>query len=220
MQRNALVLITLGIAFSATAMAGSVTFDVSIDTSSVSGTGGGIYLSFFPGLNSDPASVSISGFSPADGLAGGPAFTDGGVTGTLDTNDLSFTNYLFSLNDYGENVTFGSTLDLEATFQLPDTLTGDAGSELDIQLTEFDLATPILTSDPSGNIAEISYDQNGNFTANPTSGDVTITQVGAAPEPATFLIAGCALIGLSYVRKRTLPAKPRLSPERQYLRAN
>jgi hypothetical protein len=81
------------------------------------------------------------------------------VSGTLDTGDLVFTNYLYALNDYGEAVTFGATLSFRASFDLPGTLTGQSGSELDVQLTESNLLTPLLTSDPSGNIAEISYDQ-------------------------------------------------------------
>jgi hypothetical protein len=206
MQRSLLVLIVLTTALAGSASAGSVSFEVTIDTSSVAGAGG-IYLSFAPGLNADPASVSITDFSPSAGLSGSSAFTDGGVTGSLDTNDLSLTNYLSQLNDYGENVTFDSTLSFEVTFQLPDILTGDSGSELDIQLTESDLATPLLTEDPSGNIAEISYDQNGNFTENATSSYASITPVGASatPEPATggsAAMAALAALGLWYRRSR------------------
>jgi hypothetical protein len=206
MQRHLLVLTALMIALAGSASAGSVSFEVTIDTSSVAGAGG-IYLSFAPGLNADPASVSITDFSPSAGLAGSPAFTDGGVSGSLDTNELSFTNYLFQLNDYGENVTFGSALSFEVTFQLPDILTGDSGSELDIQLTQSDLETPLLTEDPSGNIAEISYDQNGNFTENATSDFASITPVSgsATPEPATggsAAMAALLVLGWLYRRPR------------------
>jgi len=190
MQRFMPVFIVLAMAFLPLASADTVSFDVSIDTSSVAGDAGGIYLSFSPGYDSDPASVAISGFSPAAGLAGascftsGPCFTDGGVTGSLDTNDLVFTNYVSALNDYGETLTFGSELSFVATFDLPNTLTGESGSELDIGLTEPDLVTPVLTSDPSGYIASISYDQNGVFSTSTTSDAATVTElVASTPEP-------------------------------------
>jgi hypothetical protein len=205
MQSSLFLSIAFMTGLSGLASADTVSFATTIDTSSVTGTDGGIYLSFAPGLNADPASVSVSGFAPLAGLPGAPAFTDGGVTGSLDTNDLSFTNYLFQLNDYGENVTFGSTLSFEVTFQLPDMLTGNSGSEFDIQLTESDLATPILTSDPSGNIVEILYDQNGNFTENATSSYASVTAAGAAPEPGGILLPAVSLsclLGAMRRRKR------------------
>ena len=135
------------------------------------------------------------------GLPGAPAFTDGGVTGTLDANNLAMTNYTSSLNDYGENVVFGGTLSFEVTFNLPAILTGNSGSELEVQLTQSDLLTPILTSDPSGNIVEISYDQTGAFTPNPTSALATITPLNSVPEPGESLVLLAALLaGWRFVR--------------------
>jgi hypothetical protein len=192
-----------------TASADIIGFDVSVDTGSLAGTSGGIYLAFSPGFNADPASVSITGFTPLAGLPGGPAFTDGGVSGTLDTGDLVFTNYLYALNDYGEAVTFGATLSFRASFDLPGTLTGQSGSELDVQLTESNLLTPLLTSDPSGNIAEISYDYTGAFTETSTSQYATITPVNGVPEPAmASILAVLAVVfaGIRLVRMRRCEA--------------
>jgi hypothetical protein len=173
---------------------------VSVDTSSLAGTSGGIYLAFSPGLNADPASVSITGFTPLAGLPGGPAFTDGGVTGSLDTGDLVFTNYLYALNDYGEAVTFGATLSFLASFNLPGTLTGQSGSELDVQVTEPDLLTPLLTSDPSGNIVEISYDYTGAFAETSTSQYATITPIDGVPEPAMASILAVLAVVFAGIR--------------------
>lgn len=205
MQRTKMTILTLLLLAGAwrTATASVIGFDVSIDTSTLAGNTGGIYLAFAPGFNSDPASVAIFGFSPGAGLPGAPAFTDGGVTGSLDTGDLLFTNYLYFVNDYGETVIFGSRLSFEVSFNLPDTLTGSSGSELDVQLTQSDLATPVLTGDSSGNIVEISYDRNGVFTATATSAAATITAGGSVPEPATgkcVALLACLLIGLRFVR--------------------
>ena len=197
-SRSILVVAMLA-AFGSTAAADVVTsFNISIDTSSLNGTIGGIYMSFTPGFDSDPASVAISGFDPAAGLPGGPALTHGGVTGTLDTADLVFTNYLYQLNDYGELVTFTNTLTLQVTFDLPDTLNGGSGSEFDLGLTLGDLSTPVLTTDPSGNIIAIPYDLNGAFSPASTSPSATVTPAGAAPtpEPGTFFLL--PLIGIGF----------------------
>lgn len=193
MQRigfTVLILASLILANAGAASASLITFTISIDTSLVAGTPGGIYLDFSTGADSDPATVAITNFSPSGGLSGGPdlapGFTDGDVSGTLDAGDLVFGNNTSATNEYTEALTFGSTLSLEATFDVPNVLLGTSGSELDIQLTESDLLTPILTTDPSGNIVEISYDQTGTFTKTSTSSAATITEIGTStPEPAT-----------------------------------
>ena len=211
MQPTKTTILTLALlaACGGTASADIIGFDVSVDTGSLAGTSGGIYLAFSPGFNADPASVSITGFTPLAGLPGGPAFTDGGVTGSLDSGDLVFTNYLYALNDYGEALSFGLTLSFRASFDLPHTLTGNSGSVLDVQISESDLLTPLLTSDPSGNIVEISYDYTGAFTATATSQYATVTQADAVPEPAmASILAVLAVVfaGIRLVRIRRCEA--------------
>jgi hypothetical protein len=211
MQRTRILVsvAALLVLFGSTAAADVITsYNIFIDTSSLAGNPGGIYLSFSPGFDSDPASVAISAFEPLAGLPGGPAFTDGGVTGTLDTGNLTFTNYLYALNDYGEYVTFGASLSFTATFDLPDALVGSSGSELDIELTGPDLATPVLTSDQSGNIVEIPYDQTGLFTPTSTSPSATVTPASSAtPEPGTplLLLAGLGVIAFLPAHRRPRP---------------
>jgi len=213
MQRTRILIVVaaLLVLFGSTASADVITsYNIFIDTSSLAATTGGIYLSFSPGFDSDPASVSISAFNPMAGLPGGPAFTDGGVTGTLDNGNLTFTNYLYQLNDYGELVTFGTSLSFTATFDLPDTLVGSSGSEFDVGLTLSDLATPVLTSDPSGNIVEIPYDQTGLFTPISTSPFATVTPaVVATPEPGTpfLLLVGLGVTGF-LVKRQTASMPP------------
>ena len=65
------------------------------------------------------------------------------------------------------------------------------------------LATPVLTSDPSGNVAEILYGQNGNFTAESLSPYAIVTaSAAAAPEPATEWLLGFALTGFGLANMR------------------
>jgi hypothetical protein len=191
------------------AASADVSYVVTIDTSSLSGTGG-IYISFAPGFDSDPASVSITNFTPNSVLAGAPAFTDGGVTGTLDSSGapLVMTNYLQQLNDYGEYLTLGSVLQFDVTFSLPPVLLGSSGSELDVQIDAADLATPLLTADPSGNIVAISYDNTGAFTTLVTNPAVaTITPFAQTPEPESRVVLAFALLAVAaVVRSRRAPA--------------
>ena len=154
----------LAVAASPRAQADTVSVSVSINTSSLSGQAGGIYFQFNPGLNADLASVSILDFSltPPGALDPSSAlnFSDGGASGSLDSNDLTIAN-TFALNDYGEALTFGSEITFLINLNLPAQLTGHSGSELLVQVTGPDLLTPLLTADPQGNLITMSYDTTG-----------------------------------------------------------
>ncbi len=186
-----------------------VMFTVDINTSSLSGQGGGIYLQFDPGLNADLASVSIANFSVAAPGALDPAsalnFSDGGASGSLDSNNLTIWN-TFALNDYGEALTFGSHITFLVDLNIPATLTGDSGSEFLIQVTGPDLLTPLLTADPSGNLVTMSYDTTGALSVLSTNPDAAkVSAVSAVPEPGGFVLLGSVLVLLLLVgRKRII----------------
>jgi hypothetical protein len=185
--------------------------NVSIDTSSLSGQDGGIYFQFDPGLNADPASVSIANFRVAAPGVLDPAsplnFSDGGVSGSLDSNNLTISN-TFALNDYGEALKFGSGITFVVDLSIPSVLTGDSGSELVIQVTGSDLLTPVLTADPSGNLVTMSYDTTGTLSVLSTNPDTArVSQVAATPEPGGLWLTGSALVflglgGRRWTRKR------------------
>jgi hypothetical protein len=182
---------------------GNIVYDISIDTSSVSGNDGAIYFQFSPGLNADFASVSITSFGiTAPGvLKGIPPITDGGVTGALNNLPLTIDNS-GGLNDYLHFVSFGNSLLFEVQFNLPGTLKGDSGSEFGFGLTASDGVSPILTLDPNGFIGSISYDKQGAFAATPLSSVGTIVPVSAVPEPesAPLLISCLVVLGLLFRR--------------------
>jgi hypothetical protein len=175
-------------------------YSVVIDTSSQSGNNGAIYFQFAPGLDADLATVAIDSFSigaPGGLTAAPPPFSDGNVTGSLDSLPLTIDNSQ-ALNDYEHYLTYGSTLMFHVTFDLPNTLTGASGSELVWQLTAADGITPVLTLDDSGNIGAISYDPSGNFTVDTLGNGAVETITATTPEPAmTALIGiGALLMGL------------------------
>jgi hypothetical protein len=187
-----------------------VMFSVDINTSSLLGQGGGIYLQFDPGLNADLASVSIANFSVAAPGALDPAsalnFSDGGVSGSLDSNNLTIGN-TFALNDYGEALKFGSSITFLVDLNIPATLTGDSGSEFLIQVTGPDLLTPLLTADPSGNLVTMSYDTTGALSVlstNPDAATVSAVSAMSAPEPGGFVLLGSVLVLLLLVGRRRI----------------
>lgn len=200
---RSLLLVGLVLLASVPGFAGVVSYDVIIDTTSVATTNGGVYLQFDPGLNADPASVSVFAFEiVAPGtLLGSPApeFT-AGVTGGLDALPLTIPNDL-ATNYYLHYVTFGTGMSFRVDFNLPDPLTGDSGSTFSFGLTADDGLSPILTSDPSGFIGQIGYDENGVFTPTVLSDAASITNT--IPEPASLALFGIGLAaGLAWFRIR------------------
>lgn len=188
-------------------------YDISITLPSIfTGTTGGLYLQFNPGLLADPASVTVTSFSdPGGSLLSTPAPTvDGDVTPanpSLGALPLTIKN-TGALNDFEQFLVFGSSLNFQVDFKLPPTLTGHSGSLLGIEVDQVSLdpqnnitnISPALTGDPSGFLGTISYDQTGIFTVDTLGNDpsiLTITPVAspAVPEPASSIL-GMLLTGL------------------------
>jgi len=179
---------------------GDITYTVNIDTSTQAGNPGSIYFQFAPGNNADPASVRISDFLiGAPGSLSGIPLTDGGVTGALDSPPLTIDNSS-GLNDYLQGLTYGPHISFKVEFQLPPTLSGDSGSELDWALLASD-GSPLLTVDASGNIGRIFYDEKGAFTSDTLGNDAIESIVTAVPEPASLLLLTTAL-GACLIRRR------------------
>ncbi len=153
--------------------------------------------------------MSIANFSVAAPGALDPAsplnFSDGGASGSLDSNNLTIWN-TFALNDYGEALTFGSQIAFLVDLNIPATLTGDSGSEFLVQVTGPDLLTPLLTADPSGNLVTMSYDTTGALSVLSTNPDAAkVSAVSAVPEPGGFVLLGSVLVLLLLVgRKRII----------------
>jgi hypothetical protein len=182
-------------------------YDVLIDTSSVAASHGAIYMQFNPGPDSDPASVSITGFQiGAPGVLSSTSFnpvifpsspfTDGDVTGSLDSPPLVILN-TDGLNDYLHFLTFGSWISFHAAFDLPVPLVGTSGSIFSFGLTAEDGLSPLLTDDPGGFIGQIEYDYNGVFTTALLS---DAGEVAPVPEPASLTLVGIELAaGAAYI---------------------
>jgi hypothetical protein len=211
MTTHKLVLILLSLVVSGSAKANVVSlYDVTINTSSQATLTGAIYFQFSSGLNSDPATATISSFligAPGLLLSNPPLLTDGEVTSTLNALPLVIGNGVLTnsaLNDYLHFLTYGDSISFSVSISHPNSLTGDAGSAFLFGLTSDDGFSPILTQDPSGMLGQIAFDQNGKFTVDQLSDSATITSPSAVPEPSTLplLLAIIGVLALCSIVRR------------------
>ncbi len=91
MEKRALLFILPFLCFASMASAAPITYDVTVDTSSISGTAGSLDFNFNPGpLVTQAASLQIPNFASNGALAGSPSLT-GDVAGVLPAT-LTFDN--------------------------------------------------------------------------------------------------------------------------------
>src|SRR5208282_1452048 len=104
MQVHRTFFVMLLLCVTGTAAASPITYDVTVDSSSISGTAGSFDFEFNPGpLVTQAASLQILNFSSDGTLAGTPALT-GDVMGALPTT-VTFDNGT-AFNDYFEGFTY------------------------------------------------------------------------------------------------------------------
>src|SRR6185369_8428808 len=100
MRNSLLLLLCLGISLNAT----PVSYQVNVNTVSLSGTTGNVDFQYNPGPGTtDPSFITIDFFTPGGGLFGAP-FTVGGVTGILP--GAVTINNSGAFNDYFQGITF------------------------------------------------------------------------------------------------------------------
>lgn len=188
----------------ACAHADGVTYDVSVNTSSISGTSGALDFQFDPGpFGSQAATLAITGFS-SDGTLG-TAFSTGDVAGTL-PGELDFDN-LMSFNDYFTDFTYGSTISFDVTLSGPAITSPDgvsqSGSSFFFSMYD-DNGNPLLTSDPFGTAVELDINLDGSTSATVSSDESSaVMPTSNVPEPGASLLLTCGLILLVGLRKIT-----------------
>lgn len=194
------LLVIAVIMFAASSAFASFSYDVTVDTSSLNGTGGYLYLSFNQNGGDTLASTALVQNFATDGTLGATApgvFAGSGtyVTGTLPTVSFANTN---AVNDYNQAITFGNSL----SFNLVLNQTGSdafAGSTFTLGLYQDALGmSPLKTAD--GTLATFYLNGDGTTTA-PLVADIGTTAT-TTPIPAAAWLLGSGLMGLAGIRRR------------------
>jgi hypothetical protein len=206
MFKTTLLLLALLFGTAGSALADGLTYDVTVDTSSLAGTSGSLDFQFNPGpLVSQTADVQIQNFS-SDGTLGGPILTGdaaGALPGTVSLDNLT------GFNDYFTGFTYGSTLSFLLNLSGPAVTSPDgvstSGSEFGFSMySDPGGAIPVLTSDSvNGYALTTGINLDGTATITNNSSQLTVTTpVTAAPEPSSLLLLVSGLAGLGLLRKK------------------
>ena len=206
-------LVFAALLFAATANATPITFQVNVDTSSVSGTAGSLDFQFNPGPLApvQAAFLDVASFS-SDGTLTPPASPIGDVSGTLPAT-ITFDNGT-GFNDYFEGFTFGSNLSFDVTIYGsglgPPNKPGKSGSTFAFSMfSDAGGTTPALTTDTTDGFAVIiDVNVNGGTTVTDLSTETTVNLPAApapsqVPEPTTVLLVGVGL-GAMWRRRRRI----------------
>jgi hypothetical protein len=183
----------------AAASADPITYEVTVDTSSISGTAGSLDFNFNPGpLVTQAASLQILNFTSNGTLAGSPALT-GDVAGTLPAT-LTFDNGT-AFNDYFEGFTFGSILSFDVSLYGPALSSPDgvstSGSTFAFSMFSDSAGTiPVLTTDTIDGFAftvDVNLDGTTAVTNSSSQTGVVPVVTSQVPEPTGGVLLGTVL---------------------------
>jgi hypothetical protein len=194
------------------AAAAPITYDVTVDTASVSGTAGALDFEFNPGpLVTQAASLQILNFTSNGALAGSPALTGdvaGMLSGTLTVNNGT------AFNDYFTGFTYGSTLSFQASLDGPALSSPDgissSGSTFAFSMFSDAAGTiPALTTNTAAGFAftiDLNLDEMTTVT-NYSAQTTVVPTTSAIPEPSTLALLSIGVIGLGIMRRRATQAR-------------
>jgi hypothetical protein len=192
----------------APAFANGVTYDFTVNTSSVTGQAGSLDFQFDPGgaLLTQSASLQILDFS-SNGTLGSSVLTgdtSGGLPGTVLFNNGG------GFNDYFTGFTYGSTITFAVNLFGPAVVSPDgvstSGSTFAFSLFSDPAGTvPVLTSDTvNGFAALVNVNLDGSTTLTNNSSQLTIsTPATPAPEPGSLLLLAAGLAARALFLRRS-----------------
>ncbi len=197
---------------SAAAMADPITYNVNVDTSSISGTAGSLDFNFNPGpfAPTQAASLQILNFSSNGSLAGNCPCGIGDVAGELPLT-VTFDNGT-AFNDYFDGFTYGSTLAFQVSLyglalSSPDGLSNSGSTFAFSMFSDADGTVPALTSNATDGFAvTIDVNLDGTTTVtnySPQAGVTPLEDTSAVPEPNEVAVLAFGMLALAgFVRRR------------------
>jgi len=203
-MKKYLALTSLLFAFGAVMNAGTISYNVFVDTSSIAGQTGYIDLQFNGDLGGTPltATATITGFSSIGFTYDDSSnFLSTGVSGGFDASPLVIPNDpTFASNEFAQGVTaFGNNFSFLLTISGSAIGgTSDVGSEFYTTLQDTSLS-PLIGGSDLGSVASILINANGTVTPQ-TTADSALSQT---PEPGTLLTFAFSGFALVAVRLRT-----------------
>jgi len=187
------------------AQADTVTYQITVDTSSQGGNSGYIDLQLNNSfLTSLPVTASITGFTggilnPADGRNSSVG-TTGDLASTLTIPADSSTDYFEGLM-FGDSISFDVTLS-GAGINVGGLAGGSSGTIFTFSFFNSDYTSAVFTSDPSGATGIIDIANDGTVSVVPLPGSpdgqslATFTPMdnppAVTPEPSTLSLLACA----------------------------
>jgi hypothetical protein len=214
MYRFVFVMAVCVLCVGAVASASPITYQVTVNTSSIAGTVGSLDFNFNPGFSAtQAASLQILSFISDGTLVGGPCVTGGpcltgDVAGTLPST-VTFDNGT-AFNDYFDGFTFGTMMSFNVSVYGPALSAPNgvstSGSTFAFSMFSNAVGTiPTLTTDvTNGFAATIDINLDGTTTLANFSSQTSITAVETSPvpEPTSLGLVGTGIVVLWNRRKR------------------
>ena len=214
MRIRKLLFAALLLCLTVSASAATVTYDVTINTSSVAGTAGSLDFNFSPGpYQTQASSLQILGFSSDGFLASSPELT-GDVSGALPST-VTFDNGT-GYNDYFEGFTYGSTLSFDVSLygsalSSPNGVSTSGSTFAFSMYSDAAGTIPVLTSDTTDGFAfTVNVNLDGSTTATNYSDQTNVESPSSAvPEPNNLLLVatGLTILGVMSWQWRPLMGK-------------
>ncbi len=206
------LLITALVVLAANSAFAAFTYNVSINTSSLAGESGYLYLQYDPFSTNTASTATVAGFV-TDGTLGAQDTVDvvngSAVTGVL-PGSVVFTN-TNGINDYNHAITLGSAINFSLSLDAP-IFGGPSGGTTGSSTFSLGLfadasgSTPLLNTtgilgSVPGTLFTVSLLDNGTTTTEVLASEAAVT---ATPIPAAAWLLGSGLTGLVALRKRAL----------------